>query len=107
MEEASWQAAVRVKRAEIDCIDAEIMRLLGERGKLVYAVGELKPHLDTVRVPEREQQIIERAAHLALEHGLEPDFGRQLYLFLIEYFATREQDQVMRRGSRLATEPYK
>lgn len=85
------------KRAEIDRVDAEIIRLLAERGKLVHEVGELKPHVGAVRVPEREQQVIERAAQLANQHGLDAEFARRLYHFLIDYFATREEHQVLQR----------
>ena len=98
-DDTARQIAILAKRAQIDHIDAEIIRLLGERGRLVHEVGELKPHVKAVRVPEREQQIVERAAHLAAQHGLDAEFGRQLYLFLLDYFTRREEAQVMRRVS--------
>ena len=97
-EKTDWQLAVGAKRTQIDRIDAEIIRLLGERGRLVQEVGDLKPHVGAVRVPERERQVIERAQQLCLEHGLEAEFGQQLYLLVIEYFATREEVQVARRA---------
>ncbi len=92
-----WQAALAALRIKIDVVDNEIMRLLGERGRLVHQVGELKPHVGAVRVPERERQVVEHAARLAVENGLEADFGRDLYHFLLNYFATREENQVMQR----------
>lgn len=94
------QEALTEIRDQIDGIDSEIIRLLGERGKLVHQVGELKPHVGAVRVPEREKQVLERAARLAAENGLEAQFGRELYSFLLNYFATREENQVMERVSR-------
>ncbi len=97
LDDTIWRAALIAKRSEIDRVDAEIIRLLGERGRLVHEVGELKPHVAAVRVPEREQQVIDRAGHLAAQHGLEAEFGRQLYHFLINYFATREELQVSQR----------
>ncbi len=98
-----WQETLAGIRVSIDQLDGEIMRLLGERGKLVHKVGELKPHVGAVRVPERERQVVERAARLAEENGLEADFGRELYHFLLNYFATREEQQVLERTSKLET----
>ncbi len=96
-EEPDWQAALAELRAKIDQVDNDIIQLLGERGRLVHQVGELKPHVGAVRVPERERQVVERAALMATEHGLDADFGRELYHFLLNYFATREEVQVARR----------
>ena len=96
-----WQEQLATIRVSIDQLDGEIIRLLGERGKLVHKVGELKPHVGAVRVPERERQVVERAARLAEENGLDAAFGRELYHFLLDYFATREEKQVLERTSRL------
>ena len=98
--EPDWQAALAVLRIKIDTIDNEILRLLGERGRLVHQVGELKPHVGAVRDPKREQQVLDRAALLATEYGLESEFGRDLYRFLLNYFASREEIQVMQRDAR-------
>ena len=90
-----WQETLAGIRVSIDQLDGEIMRLLGERGKLVHKVGELKSHVGAVRVPERERQVVERAARLAEENGLDASFGQELYHFLLNYFATREEQQVL------------
>ena len=92
-----WKEQLADIRVSIDALDNEIIRLLGERGRLVHKVGELKPHVGAVRVPERERQVVERAARLAEENGLDADFGRDLYHFLLNYFATREEQQVLER----------
>jgi chorismate mutase len=99
-EEPDWQAALAVLRIKIDAVDNEIMRLLGERGRLVHQVGELKPHVGVVRDPKREGQVLDRTARLAAENGLDAEFGRDLYRFLLNYFATREEVQVMQRDAR-------
>ncbi len=96
-DEAIWKAELSGIRVQIDKIDAEIMGLLGERGRLVHKVGELKPHVGAVRVPERERQVLALAEQQAIQNGLDGEFGRQLYLFLLDYFATREEVQVMKR----------
>ena len=98
-----WKEQLAGIRVSIDTLDTEIIRLLGERGKLVHKVGELKPHVGAVRVPERERQVVERAARLAEENGLDADFGRDLYHFLLNYFATREEQQVLERTRLNAT----
>jgi chorismate mutase len=98
-----WQDTLEGIRVSIDHLDAEIIKLLGERGKLVHKVGELKPHVGAVRVPERERQVVERAARLAEDNGLDAAFGRELYYFLLNYFATREEQQVLERTTGLET----
>lgn len=98
-----WQEKLANIRVSIDQLDGEIMRLLGERGKLVHKVGELKSHVGAVRVPERERQVVERAACLAEDNGLDAAFGRELYHFLLNYFATREEQQVLERTTKLET----
>lgn len=100
MAEDHWRHELGEIRKQIDAIDAEVIRLLGERGKLVHKVGELKPHVGAVRVPERERQVLENAARLAEEAGLEAAFGADLYKFLLNYFATREEQQVLERTQR-------
>lgn len=101
-DEQYWKEQLGGLRVSIDALDTEIMRLLGERGKLVHKVGELKPHVGAVRDPGRERQVVERAARLAEENGLDAAFGRDLYHFLLNYFATREEQQVLER-TRLET----
>ena len=96
-EEATTAIKLGQLRVQIDAIDGEVMRLLGERGKLVHQVGELKPEVHSVRVPAREQQVLAHAERLALEYGLDGEFGRDLYQFLLNYFATREENQVRLR----------
>ncbi len=98
-----WQETLAGIRVSIDLLDGEIIRLLGERGKLVHKVGELKSHVGAVRVPERERQVVARAARLAEENGLDAAFGQELYHFLLNYFATREEQQVLDRTSKLET----
>jgi chorismate mutase len=102
-EDEYWRAKLLAIRDEIDAIDEQIMRLLGERGKLVHKVGEMKSHVGVVRVPERERQVIGNASRLAVECGLEAEFGAELYKFLLDYFATREEQQVLERTLKATT----
>lgn len=55
-------------RAEIDRIDAELVRLVNERGRLARAAGEAKRSRDGDRAPlyrpEREAQLLERVARM-------------------------------------------
>lgn len=85
-------------RAEIDRIDAAVIALLGERARWVEKAGKFKPTVAQVRVPERERQVIQRVCQLSVEHGIDPSFAEQLYLMMLDYFVSHEQNQVRQRG---------
>jgi chorismate mutase-like protein len=60
--EVNWNISLESWRAEIDSIDAELLRLLNKRASLVMEIGRLKlragvPFYD----PTREQNILARA----------------------------------------------
>lgn len=103
MDESDKAEALAALRLEIDRIDGAVIALLGERARFVEKVGKLKPNPDKVRVPERERQVIERACQLAIEHGIAPSFVEQLYLSIIDYFVSHEQDHMRREAAEKAS----
>jgi chorismate mutase len=67
-------------RRQIDELDRRLVELLNERGRLVEAVGRLKRKLGMeIYTPEREREILERAA--SANGG---PFSRQAVLRLFE-----------------------
>ena len=53
-------------RAQIDCLDDELLRLINQRAELAQRIGHAKGG-ETVLRPEREAQILQRL--LSANHG--------------------------------------
>ena len=71
-------------RAEVERVDRELIRLIGERVRLAREVGAAKrragvPTLD----PAREAAVIRRAGSLAREAGLAEDDVRDIFWHVI------------------------
>jgi len=77
-------------REQIDRIDAQIVRLLAERGGYVLAAARFKSNAAEVRAPQRVEQVIERVRALAERHGAMPDVVERIYRELIEAFTEAE-----------------
>lgn len=71
-------------RAQIDRIDGEIVRLIGERAGYARQAGRFKPTAADVRAPARVEQVIARVRGLATEHGADPDLVEGVYRPMIE-----------------------
>lgn len=80
-------------RARIDRIDAELIDALARRFEVVHAVGQLKARegLPVVQA-QRAQAVMDRAAMMGQEKGLDPDFVRRLYQMMIDHAHTLEHD---------------
>jgi|SRR6476661_8509988 len=72
-------------RQQIDTIDQSIVQLLQQRARVVEEVGNIKreAHLP-VSVPDREQQVIEKAQDLARGGPLPADAVGRIYQKLVE-----------------------
>ena len=80
-------------RARIDALDDKIVDLLVERAGIIREVGHLKyrEKINPV-LPDRVDEVRERAAARAAENGLDPDLIRQLYTILIDYSCDLEAE---------------
>ncbi|MBB6097957.1 isochorismate pyruvate lyase [Deinobacterium chartae] len=78
-------------RAEIDRLDHEIVRLLGERYRRVLEAARLKAEVLQVAAPERQRPVIARAEARALEVGLPPQVAHAAYAALIAEFVRLEE----------------
>jgi len=78
-------------RRDIDAVDLKLLELIGERVRLVLAVGEYKSrHGLAVYDPERERRMLERLT-AAAEPPLEPGTVRRIFERLIDESRRLEQ----------------
>jgi isochorismate pyruvate lyase len=82
-------------RNSIDLLDAEIIRLLGERFKYVHEIVKYKSKdRDSIVAKERREQVIQTRRELAVESGLNPDIIEQIYKLLIDHFIDEELEMI-------------
>jgi chorismate mutase len=78
-------------RRDIDAVDSKLLELLGERVRLVLAVGEYKSrHGLAVYDPDRERRMLERLTQAA-EPPLEPGTVRRIFERVIDESRRLEQ----------------
>lgn len=84
-------------RKQIDRIDEEIVKLIAERGRYVLQVVSFKKDEESVRVPDREADVIRKARSRAEEYGADPDMMEALYREMIARFVDMEIEELRRR----------
>lgn len=73
-------------RMKINIIDADLIKNLAERKKLVIKIGELKAKIGTqVLDPEREQTLMKLYKTLAERHNLDVIFIEDLFKLIHTY----------------------
>jgi len=77
-------------RAGIDGVDRELVRLLGERERLVRQAGRLKSDTAAVRAPDRVEQVIARVRAVAVDLGASPAVVERTYRAMIAAFIDLE-----------------
>ena len=77
-------------RAEIDRLDQEVIRLLGQRFQYVQAASQFKTSKTSVRAPERFKAMLEQRRVWAREAGLDPGVIENMYRELVSYFIEEE-----------------
>lgn len=77
-------------RFEIDRIDEQIIRLLGERFNYVKAASKFKTNETSVKAPERfKAMLLQRRAWVEAVN-IHPDVIEQMYTNLVNYFISEE-----------------
>lgn len=83
-------------RLGIGAVDAELVRLLGERARIALAIGRLKVvHRIPIHDPERERQVLDQAVR-ANEGPLDEAAIRRLFERIIDESRRIERESVMR-----------
>ena len=78
-------------RANIDRIDAQLIRLMAERGEYVREAARFKPNAAAVHDAARVEQVIAKVRGLADEAGLAPDVAEAAYRAMIGAFEEHER----------------
>jgi len=80
-------------RDQIDVLDEEIVRLLGQRVQVVRKVAEAKHKHDlSVVRPKRMNLVLDRAETLGEKNDIKPSVVRHIYATLIDYAHELEQE---------------
>ncbi len=80
-------------RARINELDEQIIELLRQRYDVIEEVGHLKAREGIASVlPDRVDEVRERAIQMAAEKGLDADFIGRLYTQLIEHSCALEEE---------------
>ncbi|MBN1185030.1 MAG: chorismate mutase [Bacteroidales bacterium] len=78
-------------REEIDRIDAEIIKLLGERFGFVKEVVKYKSkNKDSIVAKKRYDSVLETRRKWAQQNGLDPDLIFSVYKQLLDHFISEE-----------------
>lgn len=86
-------------RDSIDVLDAEIIRLLGNRAKYVHQVVNFKKRPEDVPAPDRYNQVMRLRRAWAESAGLNPDVIEGMYKLLVDNFIKEELEIMRRRNS--------
>ena len=72
-------------RLELNRIDSELIKLLGERFKIIDQVGHYKKSNGIAMMqPARVDEVKERCATMGEEYGLDRDFIKSIYTVIID-----------------------
>jgi isochorismate pyruvate lyase len=92
MVEMTDQAALASCRAEIDALDAELVRLLGRRVEVVdRVIGIKEQHGIPALLPERVEEVVAHVREEATICGAPPDLAEILYRALIAWTVDYEE----------------
>jgi isochorismate pyruvate lyase len=79
-------------REEIDRLDEQIIRLLGQRAAYVHAAARFKTSEQHVAAPDRQSAMLRVRRAWAEREGLSPDVIEDVYRRLVDYFIGREME---------------
>ena len=77
-------------RSNIDHLDQQIVTLLAERGQYVSQAARFKKDTDSVKAPQRVEQVIAKVRNLSNTVGANPDVTEQVYRAMIAAFIQQE-----------------
>ena len=77
-------------RENIDRIDKQIVRLIGERSNFVKQAANFKRDSNEVKAPQRVEMVIIKVRKLAEEYNVSPDIVEDIYRNMINAFINFE-----------------
>jgi len=77
-------------RSEIDKVDEEILHLIAKRKDLIREAARFKHSIDEVKARDRVEFVIDRARHLALTLGVNPNMVSEIYTIMIDDMVENE-----------------
>lgn len=77
-------------RMEIDEIDHQVIRLIGQRFEYVKAASKFKTSEMGVKAPERFKAMLLQRREWATEEGLNPEAIEKMYTDLVNHFIEEE-----------------
>lgn len=80
-------------RNHIDQIDSELVKLIAQRAQCVKAAAAFKTDQESVRAPDRVQQVIVRVRERASNEGLPEVIIEKVYRSMISAFIEYELEQ--------------
>lgn len=87
---------LKAYRERINIIDEEIIQLLRRRYDVIEEVAALKARENIPAVlPDRVDEVREKAAGRAAEKGLDAGFIRELYTRIIEHSCALEETRII------------
>ena len=85
-------------RAEIDRIDVELVKLMGERFNYVDMAWQFKQNPEDATVPWRIKQVIDKVKAHAKEEGVPPQLIEALWRQMIGWFIQYEEEKLEEKG---------
>jgi len=70
-------------REEVDKIDEQILELIAKRKNLIKQAAKFKHSVQEIKTDERVEYVIDRARHLALTLGVNPNMVSEIYTTMI------------------------
>ena len=83
-------------RRNVDRLDREIVALLAERSRYVAQAARIKEDIDTVRLPDRVEQVIDNVKRLAGEAELDPAIAEAAYRPMVDAYIEFERREFIR-----------
>jgi isochorismate pyruvate lyase len=86
---------LRELRAEIDVIDAELVKLLARRSRVVERVAEVKAAESLpALIPERVEEVVARVKQLAASEGVDAELAEAVWRVMIGWFVDYEEQKL-------------
>ena len=71
-------------RAEVDRVDAEILKLIAKRKDYIKQAAKFKHSVEEIKTDERIDEVLSNARHNALRLGVSPDLVTTIYKAMID-----------------------